>query len=245
MSEEQPGISGMHVDDGHLISALLNASPDAAFLIDSDGTILAANEELSRRVGCEMAALIGKCSYDLVPPEVAARRKKWVRQVIATGKPVTEDDQREGRLIRNSLHPIFDSSGDVAAIAVYGHDMTESQGVRTALEHSRSSYEAVFNASTDCIFIHDGQTGEIIDVNRSAEEAFGYTLQEMQKLEVGDMTANVPPYTEKKRPTTISRRQLRRGPRNSSGLRRAGTVGLCGSRTAFSTRSLPDATACF
>ncbi|HOP27910.1 MAG TPA: PAS domain-containing protein, partial [Candidatus Sabulitectum sp.] len=197
MSEEQPSTAGMLLHDGHLISSLLNASRDAAFLIDGNGVFLAVNEELARRLGHESGSLIGKCSYDLIPPEVSARRKRWVRRVIATGKPVIEDDEREGRIIRNSLHPVFDSSGNIVAVAVYGHDMTESEGVRTALEHSRDSYEAVFNASTDCIFIHDGKTGEIIDVNRSAEKAFGYTLQEMQKLEVGDMTANVPPYTAK------------------------------------------------
>ncbi|HPF33369.1 MAG TPA: PAS domain-containing protein, partial [Candidatus Sabulitectum sp.] len=197
MSGDQPTTAGMLVLDDHLISALLNASPDAAFLIDTNGVFLAANEELARRLGHERASLMGKCSYDLIPEEVAARRKRWVQQVTTTGKPVVEDDEREGRTIRNYLYPVLDSSGKVAAVAIYGRDMTESESTMEALEHSRKSYEAVFNASTDCIFIHDGQTGEIIDVNRSAEEAFGYTLPEMQKLEVGDMTANVPPYTAK------------------------------------------------
>ena len=197
MSGDQPTTAGMLVLDDHLISALLNASPDAAFLIDTNGAFLAANEELARRLGRERASLMGTCSYDLIPDEVAARRKRWVQQLIATGKPVVEDDEREGRTIRNYLYPVLDSSGKVAAVAIYGRDMTETEGVKAALEHSRSSYEAVFNSSTDCIFIHDGQTGEIIDVNRSAEETFGYSLQEMQKLEVGDMTANVPPYTAK------------------------------------------------
>ncbi len=34
-------------------------------------------------------------------------------------------------------------------------------------------------------------------MNRSAEEAFGYTLEEMQRLDVGDMTVNEPPYTRR------------------------------------------------
>lgn len=197
MSTNDPKTAIMHISDGGLISALLNASSDAAFLMDTNGVFLAVNDEVARRLGHESSSLIGKCSYDLIPPEVAARRKRWVEKAIATGQPVVEDDEREGRMIRNSLYPVPGPSGDVAAVAVYGRDMTESEGVRAALEHSRSSYEAVFNASTDCIFIHDGQTGEIVDVNRTAEETFGYTLEEMQRLDVGDMTVNEPPYTRK------------------------------------------------
>lgn len=179
------------------VDALLNASSDAAFLLDAQGVILAANDELARRLGLDRASLVGRCSYDLIPPDVAAGRKMWVEQVVATGKPLTKDDKRDGLHIRNRLCPVFDSRGNVAAVAIYGRDITEREVAMEALEHSRESYEAVFNASTDCIFIHDGNTGEIIDVNRSAEEAFGYTLEEMQRLDVGDMTVNEPPYTRR------------------------------------------------
>ncbi len=194
---ETPSPEASHPLGSNAVEALLNASSDAAFLIDTKGVFLAANAELARRLGLESSSLIGRCCYDLIPPEVAARRKLWVDQVLRTKAPVTEDDQRCTSLVRNCLYPVFDSRGNVTAVAIYGRDITEREAAREALEHSRKSYEAVFNASSDCIFIHDGNTGEIIDVNRSAEEAFGYTLEEMKKLDVGDMTVNEPPYTRK------------------------------------------------
>jgi two-component system, cell cycle sensor histidine kinase and response regulator CckA len=194
---DPPSPEAFHPLGSNAVEALLNASSDAAFLIDTKGVFLAANAELARRLGLESPSLIGRCCYDLIPPEVAARRKLWVDQVLRTKAPVTEDDQRGTSLVRNCLYPVFDSRGNVTAIAIYGRDITEREAARKALEHSRESYEAVFNASSDCIFIHDGNTGEIIDVNRSAEEAFGYTLEEMKKLDVGDMTVNEPPYTRR------------------------------------------------
>ncbi len=58
-------------------------------------------------------------------------------------------------------------------------------------------------------------------MNRSAEEAFGYTLEEMQRLDVGDMTVNEPPYTRREASSTF-RRRFWRAPRSSSGWQRAG-----------------------
>jgi PAS domain S-box-containing protein len=64
-----------------------------------------------------------------------------------------------------------------------------------ALRVSESSYRAIFEASEDAIFIHDWDTGAIVDVNPKACAAYGYTPEEMKRLTVSDISSNVPPYT--------------------------------------------------
>ncbi len=65
-----------------------------------------------------------------------------------------------------------------------------------ALRDSEASYRAIFEASEDPIFVHDWDTGAILDVSPKAQEVFGYTPLELRALRVGDMSANEPPYTE-------------------------------------------------
>jgi PAS domain S-box-containing protein len=72
----------------------------------------------------------------------------------------------------------------------------ERQLVETALRSSEESYRAIFEAMEDATFVHDWDTGAIVDVNPKACEHFGYTREEMRRLRIGDFSSNVPPYTE-------------------------------------------------
>ena len=56
------------------IRALFNATTDSAMLLDSRGTILAANEEAARRRGVSAEDLPGKTLPDVLTPELAALR---------------------------------------------------------------------------------------------------------------------------------------------------------------------------
>lgn len=53
----------------------------------------------------------------------------------------------------------------------------------------------LFDATSDALFIHDGQ-GRIVDVNQRTCELLGYTREELCQLTVGDFSLNEPPYTQ-------------------------------------------------
>ncbi|GMV58758.1 MAG: hypothetical protein AMXMBFR72_18620 [Betaproteobacteria bacterium] len=72
--------------------------------------------------------------------------------------------------------------------------------VRAAAEIERgraeASYRAIFDAAEDAIFIHDWETGAIVDVNDKAAQVYGYTREQMRTLRVADFSSGEPPYTE-------------------------------------------------
>ncbi|MDH4114143.1 MAG: PAS domain S-box protein [Burkholderiaceae bacterium] len=72
----------------------------------------------------------------------------------------------------------------------------EREQVSLALRNSEASYRAIFEASEDAIFIHDQDTGAILDVSPKAAELYGHTREALRHLRVGEISANVPPYTE-------------------------------------------------
>ncbi len=75
-------------------------------------------------------------------------------------------------------------------------DITDRKKAEEALRHSEATYRAIFNAVNDALYIHDLDTGEILDVNNAVCEKFGYSKEEMLRIRVGDLSSSMSPYTQ-------------------------------------------------
>ncbi|MDD3856959.1 MAG: PAS domain S-box protein [Methanoculleus sp.] len=107
--------------------ALLNASPNVVMLLDRDGTILALNEVVAGRFGRSVQELMGASIFDILPPDVAARRREIIGEVFSTARPVRFVDERDGMVLYNSLFPVADAEGNVVRVAVLSYDITEQR----------------------------------------------------------------------------------------------------------------------
>ena len=85
-------------------------------------------------------------------------------------------------------------AGEPATMAVV-QDLTERQRTEAALRTSEANYTAIFNSANDALFVHDIETGKILDINRKVHEMFGYSRKEMLALSVGSISAGEAPYT--------------------------------------------------
>jgi PAS domain S-box-containing protein len=74
-------------------------------------------------------------------------------------------------------------------------EAAERRCAEEALQASEASYRAIFDSSNDAIFVHDLETGEILDVNPKACALHGYSPEEFRRLRVGDFSSGEPPYT--------------------------------------------------
>jgi PAS domain S-box-containing protein len=85
---------------------------------------------------------------------------------------------------------------------------TAQQAART----SEQSYRAIFDASEDAIFVHDWDTGVILDVTPKAADVYGYSRDELLRLRIADVSLNEPPYTEVEAKALIQRAKLQDTP---------------------------------
>lgn len=115
------------------IRSLIDAISETVVLIDREGIILAANAVLAERLGRASEELTGKCLFAFLPTHVSQSRKKAAHEVVATGKPVQTVDERNGRIYRTQWFPVFDQSGAVIQIAVFGADITETRRLESSL----------------------------------------------------------------------------------------------------------------
>lgn len=58
------------------------------------------------------------------------------------------------------------------------------------------NYETIFNATNEAIFVHDAQSGQILDINDRMLEVYGYCRDEALALDIGDVSEGTPPYSQ-------------------------------------------------
>ena len=75
-------------------------------------------------------------------------------------------------------------------------DIAERMRTEEALRASEASYRAIFDASEDAIFVHDVDTGAIVDVNPKACASFGYSREEFRQVDIGVLGTGEHPYTQ-------------------------------------------------
>jgi PAS domain S-box-containing protein len=115
------------------LRALMNAADESIFLMQPDGTLIALNDITATRLQSTVAHMQGRNVYDFLPPETGARRRVFADQVLATGQPVSFEDERLGRWMDNYISPVLDDRGQVTRLAVFGRDITERKHVEEAL----------------------------------------------------------------------------------------------------------------
>ena len=64
-----------------------------------------------------------------------------------------------------------------------------------ALRASGTSYREIFGASEDAIFVHDWDTGAIVDSNERTCALYGYSRDEFTRLTPDQLGSGIPPYT--------------------------------------------------
>ncbi len=164
-------------------TSMLNSVTESAFLINLDGFVLAANETVAKRLGFSSGGdLVGRNMYDLLPPEVAEIRRSKVQEVVLTGEPVQFEDVRSGRWIRNSIYPVYDSTGGVSRLSVFAIDITRQK----AQEERLSLLGEMVDSAPASITIHD-TGGNFIYVNRETLRLHGYTEEEFMSLNLKDL----------------------------------------------------------
>ena len=99
-------------------------------------------------------------------PDSSRPRRQAVAEVLETGRPVRFEDERDGRIIDNSLNPVLDARGQVIQIAVFGADITARRQAERQLRESESRFRRLFEDSQQAnLLIEDGR---FIAVNRAA-----------------------------------------------------------------------------
>jgi len=95
-----------------------------------------------------------------------------------------------------SCTPVLESSDENIRVVVIFSDITTRKQAEEALRHSEARFRTIFDSVDDAIFVHNLDSGAIVDVNRRASEIYGYTREELLNCEVEALSSCQPPYTQ-------------------------------------------------
>ncbi|OEU60190.1 MAG: hypothetical protein BAW33_03620 [Desulfobacterales bacterium C00003104] len=65
-----------------------------------------------------------------------------------------------------------------------------------ALSESEDRFRTIFDSVNDAVFIHDIETGAILNVNNTACDIYGYTREELRRIGVQTISMGEAPYTQ-------------------------------------------------
>jgi len=183
------------------LQQILNNSTAVVFVKDIEGRFLFVNREFARLFHLPPEAFIGKTGTGRYAEEVAQSFRANDLLVLQTNAPM---EFEENVPLDDGIHtyisikfPLHDANGVAYAVCGISTDITERKRSAEALRVSEASYREIFDASEDAIFVHDIDSGAIVDVNLRACSTFGYTREEFRRIEVGVLGSGERPYTQK------------------------------------------------
>jgi len=129
-----------------LLNGLLDNSPAAIFIKDTEGRVVVANKKLAWLLQFESPQdIIGKTAYDFVPPEIAADVWESERQTMVTGVNLEREEMvprgDDMRVLIATKFPIFASDGTAQAVGGMLTDITERKKVEEELHIFRAMIE--------------------------------------------------------------------------------------------------------
>ncbi len=105
------------------VNALFDALPDPIFLVDPDGTLVAINARANQEVGRPGDQLIGRCLWDLYPPNSANHLQMVVNQTIKSRISARFVESAGKKWNEVTLLPIVQPGGALQ-IAICLHEIT-------------------------------------------------------------------------------------------------------------------------
>ena len=120
-----------------------------------------------------------------------------LKGLIARGEPYNVEFKirrpADGQII--DIHSIAEYDKDNGRVFGVIQDITERKQAEEALQQSERNYREIFNAVNDAIFIHDADTGAILDINDSTLQLFGFSSEEALRSALNDLSLGISPHS--------------------------------------------------
>lgn len=182
------------------LHAYLENIADTIWLIGDNLKIIYVSSNVTRLLSILPEELIGQPSALVIHPDdmdIVGNAQHYV--VAHPGEPHTVQYRvrhKDGRWIHvESTGVNMLDNPVINGVLVAMRDITERKQAEQVLAESESRFREIFNAVSDAIFIHDAETGRIMDVNRRMCEMYGVTREEALACGADDLSAGVPPYS--------------------------------------------------
>jgi len=186
-------------EKNQVLEEIINASPLAIIALDYKINLTLWNPAAERMFGWTKEEVLGK-PYPIVSEDRHGELLENIRS-LNEGESCrfleTQRMHKDGTLIDVSLNtaPMLNLNGRTIGYMAIMADIRERKQAQEALRESEANYRTIFDAANDGTFVFDPENGDMLDVNRKMCEMYGYTREEVLRLNVEALSAGKTPYT--------------------------------------------------
>ncbi len=161
-----------------LTHRLLKIIPDAIFVCLKDGTFVDFQPGTCNiKTFLSSDEVIGKTIEETLSPQVAAKTRKAIVQLLETRKTQIFEHQNltEGKIEDYEARLLLDDEDKILIIV---RDNTERKQIERLLENSQQYFNSLLSSLTDVVWSVDIKKSELIYINQATNEIYGRLPQE-------------------------------------------------------------------
>jgi PAS domain S-box-containing protein len=168
---------------------ILDEIEDGYFEVDIKGNLTFFNDSLCKIVDYSRSELMKMNNRDFMDAENSKKVYQAFNAVFTTGIASKGIDweliQKDGtrRQLDTSVSLIKDADGKKCGFRGIVRDISDRKLTEEKMREIKGRYQALFDRSLDCVFIHDFK-GNFIDGNEAALKMMGYTQKELSSLKI-------------------------------------------------------------
>lgn len=165
------------------IEQAVEASGHAIFITDPDGNIEYVNPAFEETTGYTQEEAVGETPRLLDSGEMSEDYFNDLWETVLSGEMweaeiINRRKNGETYTAMQTIAPVTDGDEIQAFVAVQD-DITERKERERELSMVKERYETLLEATPDPVFVADGETGELIEVNDAAETLLGMPSDEI------------------------------------------------------------------
>lgn len=164
-------------------------------------TLVNANPAAERLTGISLKDWAGAEFKNLWPSAQSSGLYESITSPLITKQDFTAEDihYEDDRL--SGAYQVHSFALPENRLGVTFQDITERKKAELAIQESNEQYRAFFEDNHSVMFVLDSENGTILDVNKTAEQFYGYSREEMKGRSVGILNH----FSEQKLARTLKR----------------------------------------
>ena len=171
--------------------AVYNASPSAISISEIEtGKLIEINEAYEKLFGYDKDEVLGKSSYELGLWINSDDRKQLIDTILNNGiysnlevKFKTKYDSIIDCLLSGRIVLINNKKFMVTIV----HDITDLQNAALTVKESEERFRKIFEEHSAVKLLLDFATGNIVDANKAAAEYYGWTKEELLRMNINEI----------------------------------------------------------
>ncbi len=175
------------------LNNIINSIGDGLITTDENGKITNINPVAEKLTGWKKNEVLGTSFdkvFNVIHTETGQKVFNSIKEIISKNIRITLSENailisKNGKryYISASISNLKDDKGNVNGIVVIFRDVTDKHEMREKLSSNEKFYHSLFEQSASGIVVHD-EKGNILEVNNRFCDLFGYTKEELLKLNV-------------------------------------------------------------